>query len=334
MNTTNNKQDIIDSIFNKAVECKHYELVEYILSLSTDICLKSLALKILISRDVEFLESMMMITLNCKCKQITSALRNNLLVKNMDVNFLVDEGKHKLIPFFVYIGHTECIDQLLYNYEIEGVDYTEEEKVGMLSKCLEIYNKAFKRQYMFEDKIQYQADANTNEIVLSTLQKKSFNLFKLLCKHCNFSWNDKYSFIQYFCSLNIEESIKNELFDGVFFLDKNNNHLFESSKEKIRTLLNCFKLTPHIRKELKSILGSNDITPSPPSELSQTQLPTNINFTLYNNAMLPFSKLTNPDKINIMKQAIFNGSATMEDLVQLEEFSEGRQFLIEHGILN
>lgn len=316
--TTNNNQHVIINVLDEAIKCNYTNIVELIINGCEDVDFKSLAFKIYTSKDIPFLESMMKLALNCRNKQIIAALRNNLEVRNMSVNNLLHSGKHDLVPFFELIGYTHIL-VLLNHYatypcsnsptEQTVGTYSEEESVDVLSYCLKIYNERNNKKYMFCDSITICPD----DIASTLIKHGNLELFKCLSHHRKFTWGTKCALIAEFCSLDIEDSKKNELFDVIMLDDSyhKEGNIEKSSTVKLMTVKGITKV---IFLELQRLSGL----------YSDKSYKTKVDGC----------ETTSTKTLVSLKYDLISGTATLEDLKELDGSHEGRQLLTTFGLLN
>lgn len=316
--TTNNNHHVIISVLDEAIKCNYTNIIELIINGCEGVDFKSLAFKIYTSKDIPFLESMMKLALNCRNKQIIAALRNNLEVRNMSVDNLLHSGKHDLVPFFVLNGYTYMLTLLNHyatyprsNSLLEQTmgTYSEEKSVDVLNYCLKIYNERSDKKYMFCDSIIICVD----DIASTLIKNNNLELFKCLSHHRKFTLSTKCALIAEFCSLDIEDSKKNELFN-VIMLDDSCHKEENITKSSIEKLMTVKCITGVILLELQrlSVLYSDKSY----------------------DTKVDVCETTSTKTLVSLKHALTTGTATLEDLKELDGSHEGRQLLTQLGLLN
>ena len=325
MNTTNNTQEIINTIFDEAVTCGNVGAIAQLMSTGESVPLKPLVFKICSSSDVGFLEQMMLLALETRNEQIISALRNNSHVRNMDVDKLICEGKHHLVPFFLLIERKDYIINLLYNYamtcpetyNLSSFKYDESDQVVILSTCLHLIKQVTGVKYEFFDTTLHPSGKKLiiDDVALLFLHNGKLELFKLLCEHRQFAWGTKCAMIDIFCNLQIDDDKKDELYKII--MKGYHYRKCESTNTNTKKLLSVIGgLTPFIFNELTFLSGDENKCP-----LSNSK------------TFVPSQKVTN-DRLILLRDILAAGLPTMENLQELDESCEGRQILTQFGLLN
>lgn len=321
MNTTNNTQEIINTIFDEAVTCGNVGAIAQLMSTGESVPLKPLIFKICSSSDVGFLEQMMLLALEKRNEQIIAALRNNSHVRNMDVDKLICEGKHHLVPFFLLIGR-DYTTNLLYNYamtcpetyNLSSFKYDESDQVFTLSTCLHLIKQVTGVKYEFADTLHSSGKKlETDDVASLFIVHGKLELFKLLCEHRSFAWGTKCALIEKFSYLQIEDDKKDELFKVIM---KNLCYYkCKSTDTNTKKLLDNDALTPYMVNELTVLLEGEDNSFNNKNKLVTSPEDTN-------------------DRLILLRDILTAGLPTMENLQELDKSCEGRQILTQFGLLN
>lgn len=312
--TIEEKQNLINDIFKKSIFQCNCDIIGSILMRSKDTSRRQLSLEVLKTNNVSFLEDLMILALNCGDKQLIASLSKNQIIKNMNSNTLIELGKHQLIPFFVLIGQTHCINNLLGHYLSDKCRYNEENQVKVMTECLNTYriNNGGK-EHMFPDTLVIDKRTfDTNDITLTLIESRHIQLFKIVCDH-TVQFSDFCDIIADIINLITEDKLQDQFFD---ILMTNKSKFVQPSIDDYRKLMNYIDISPHVKLTLEQLIQENKKT----NDVAKNK--THIEET----SISPW--------LSSLISKIESGNITSSDLILLEQHSKGREILVEFGLLD